>query len=123
MASLTHTGDHYEQLVEVLAPQGQLAVIDDPASLDAVPLKRKSLSLHWELMFTRSLYQTSDMRRQHDLLTRVAALIDAGQLRTTLGQHLGQINAANLRQAHALIESHRTRGKLVLAGFEGDGYS
>ncbi|MCB1588567.1 MAG: zinc-binding alcohol dehydrogenase family protein, partial [Xanthomonadales bacterium] len=123
VASLTHTGDHYEQLVEVLAPQGQLAVIDDPASLDAVPLKRKSLSLHWELMFTRSLYQTSDMRRQHDLLTRVAALIDAGQLRTTLGQHLGQINAANLRQAHALIESHRTRGKLVLAGFEGDGYS
>jgi hypothetical protein len=74
--SLTHTDQHYAQIIDALAPQGQLALIDDPATLDAVPLKRKSISLHWELMFTRSLFQTADMIRQHELLQRVAQLID-----------------------------------------------
>ena len=68
-------------------------------------------------MFSRSSFNTPDVQRQHELLERVAALIDAGVLRTTLGEHYGRINAANLRQAHALIESHRARGKLVLEGF------
>ncbi|MET4681558.1 zinc-binding alcohol dehydrogenase family protein [Stenotrophomonas rhizophila] len=117
VASLTHTDQHYDQIVSVLAPQGQLALIDDPGQLDVMALKRKSLSLHWESMFTRSSFNTPDVQRQHDLLERVAALIDAGVLRTTLGEHYGRINAANLRQAHALIESHRARGKLVLEGF------
>ncbi|MBW8372834.1 zinc-binding alcohol dehydrogenase family protein [Stenotrophomonas sp.] len=117
VASLTHTDQHYDQIVAVLAPQGQLALIDDPGQLDVMALKRKSLSLHWESMFTRSSFNTPDVQRQHELLERVAALIDAGVLRTTLGEHYGRINAANLRQAHALIESHRARGKLVLEGF------
>nr|WP_198983305.1 zinc-binding alcohol dehydrogenase family protein [Herbaspirillum sp. ASV7] len=115
--SLTHTDQHFAQIVEVLAPQGQLALIDDPATLDAVPLKRKSISLHWELMFTRSLFETADMIAQHELLERVAALIDEGVLRTTTGEHLGAINVENLRRAHALLESGRARGKVVLAGF------
>lgn len=117
VASLTHTGQHYAQLIDVLAPQGQLAVIDDPATLDVMPMKRKSLSLHWEFMFARPMYETPDMIRQHELLTRVAQLIDAGTIRTTLGEHFGTINAANLRRAHALIESGRARGKVVLEGF------
>lgn len=117
VASLTHTGEHYPQLIDVLAPQGQLAVIDDPATLDVMPMKRKSLSLHWEFMFARPMYETPDMIRQHELLTRVAQLIDAGTIRTTLGEHFGTINAANLRRAHALIESGRARGKVVLEGF------
>ncbi|TWR43005.1 zinc-binding alcohol dehydrogenase family protein [Xanthomonas vasicola] len=117
VASLTHTDQHFAQLVEVLAPQGQLALIDDPATLDAVPLKRKSLSLHWELMFTRSLFETDDMIAQHHLLNRVAELVDTGVLRTTLGEHYGRISADNLRRAHAALQSHRTRGKLVLEGF------
>ncbi|WP_137191493.1 zinc-binding alcohol dehydrogenase family protein [Stenotrophomonas rhizophila] len=117
VASLTHTDQHYDQIVAALAPQGQLALIDDPGQLDVMALKRKSLSLHWESMFTRSSFDTPDLQRQHDLLERVAALVDAGVLRTTLGEHYGRINAANLRQAHALIESHRARGKLVLEGF------
>jgi len=117
VASLTHTDQHYEQIVAALAPQGQLALIDDPGQLDVMALKRKSLSLHWESMFTRSSFDTPDLQRQHELLERVAALVDAGVLRTTLGEHYGRINAANLRQAHALIESHRARGKLVLEGF------
>ncbi len=117
VASLTHTDKHYQQIVEVLAPQGRLAVIDDPETLDAMPLKRKAISLHWELMFTRSLFQTPDMARQNEILENVRRLIDDGTLRTTKGEHYGAINAENLRRAHALIESNRARGKIVLEGF------
>lgn len=117
VASLTHTDRHYAELVEALAPQGQFALIDDPASLDALPLKRKSISLHWELMFTRPLFGTPDLVRQHQLLSRVAQLVDAGTLRSTLGAHFGSITAENLRRAHALIESGQARGKVVLEGF------
>ncbi|MDR6396385.1 zinc-binding alcohol dehydrogenase family protein [Herbaspirillum seropedicae] len=115
--SLTHTDQHYAQIIDVLAPQGQLALIDDPASLDAMPLKRKSISLHWELMFTRSMFQTPDMIRQHELLQRVSQLLDQGVLRTTTGEHFGRIDAANLRRAHALLESGKAKGKIVLEGF------
>lgn len=115
--SLTHTGSYLPQLIEALRPQGQLALIDDPESLDVMPLKRKSLSLHWELMFTRSLFETPDMIEQHRLLNRVAKLIDQGVLKTTLGEHFGAINAENLRRAHALIESGKATGKIVLEGF------
>ncbi len=117
VASLTHTDTHFAQLIEALRPQGQLALIDDPKSLDVMPMKRKALSLHWELMFTRSLFQTPDMIKQHELLERVAELIDSGVLRTTLGEHYGAINAANLIRAHELIESGKAKGKIVLEGF------
>ncbi|MNV03522.1 Zinc-type alcohol dehydrogenase-like protein [compost metagenome] len=117
IASLTHTDTHYAQLVEAIAPQGKLALIDDPATLDANPLKRKAASLHWEFMFTRSLFETPDMIEQHKLLEEVARLVDAGTLRTTLGEHYGSINAANLKRAHAQIESGRAKGKVVLEGF------
>lgn len=80
-------------------------------------LKRKSLSLHWELMFTRSLYRTDDMAEQGRLLDQVAAMVDAGTVRSTLGEHFGVINASNLKRAHALLESGRARGKIVLQGF------
>jgi zinc-binding alcohol dehydrogenase family protein len=118
VASLTQTDQHWDQIVELLAPQGKIGLIDDPASpLDVMQLKRKSLSLHWELMFTRSLFHTADMQRQHELLNQVSALVDAGRLRSTLAQHFGTINAANLRRAHAQIESGTTRGKIVLESF------
>ncbi|MHB8822540.1 MAG: zinc-binding dehydrogenase, partial [Pseudomonadaceae bacterium] len=108
----------FDQLVEALTPQGRLALIDDPAQpLDVMKLKRKSLSLHWELMFTRSLFETPDMIEQHHLLQRVSRLVDQGVLRTTLGEHFGTINAANLRRAHALLESGKAKGKIVLEGF------
>ncbi|MDX1369218.1 zinc-binding alcohol dehydrogenase family protein [Pseudomonas sp.] len=118
VASLTQTDRHFDQLIEALAPQGRLALIDDPEqALDIMKLKRKSLSLHWELMFTRSLFETADMIEQHRLLERVAELVDAGILKTTLGEHFGTINATNLRRAHALLESGQARGKVVLEGF------
>ncbi|MGY4527477.1 zinc-binding alcohol dehydrogenase family protein [Pseudomonas sp. TE21394] len=115
--SLTHTDSYLEQIVEVLRPQGKLALIDDPAQLDVVPFKRKSLSVHWELMFTRSLYQTEDMIKQHQLLEKVSSLIDDGVIRTTVGEHFGSISASNLKRAHALIESGKAKGKIVLEGF------
>ncbi|WP_176506735.1 MULTISPECIES: zinc-binding alcohol dehydrogenase family protein [Pseudomonas] len=115
--SLTHTDTYLTQLVEVLRPQGKLALIDDPAQLDVMPLKRKSLSLHWELMFTRSLYKTEDMIKQHQLLERVSQLVDQGDIKTTLGEHFGTISAENLKRAHGLIESGKAKGKIVLEGF------
>jgi NADPH:quinone reductase-like Zn-dependent oxidoreductase len=103
--------------IDLLAPQGRFGLIDDPKELNALPLKRKSLSLHWELMFTRSLFETADMARQHELLTRVAELVDAGKIRTTLAEDYGTISADTLKRAHALIESGKAKGKIVLSGF------
>lgn len=116
--SLTQTDQHFDEIVQVLKPQGKLALIDDPKGpLDVMKLKRKSLSLHWELMFTRSLYQTEDMIAQHHLLNRLSALIDTGELQSTFGEHYGTINAQNLIKAHAQIESGKAIGKIVLEGF------
>lgn len=118
VASLTHTDVHYAELVQALAPQGKLALIDDPSGgLDIMPLKQKSISLHWEFMFTRSMFQTADMQIQQQILTDLARLIEQGQVKSTLQQEYGCINATNLRQAHALLESGKAIGKIVLAGF------
>ncbi|MFK2904219.1 zinc-binding alcohol dehydrogenase family protein [Dyella ginsengisoli] len=116
--SLTHTEQHYEALVELLNPQGKLGLIDDPATpIDIRAMKRKSISLHWEFMYTRSLFHTHDMLVQHRILDEVADLVDAGALRGTMREHYGPINAANLRRAHAQLESGSTIGKIVLEGF------
>lgn len=117
VASLTQTEQHYEQIIESLKPQGALALIDDPDHLDVMKLKLKSISLHWELMFTRPLFETPDMEEQGRLLSAVAWLVDAGRIRSTVNHKLGTINAENLRSAHALIESGKAQGKVVLAGF------
>ncbi|HKX40502.1 MAG TPA: zinc-binding alcohol dehydrogenase family protein [Burkholderiaceae bacterium] len=118
VAGLTQTESHYAELVEALAPQGRLGLIDDLANgIDVRALKPKSLSLHWESMFTRSRFQTPDMAAQGALLDRIATLVDEGRLRSTLGENFGRINAANLRRAHALIESGAAQGKVVLEGF------
>ncbi len=117
IACLTATGQHYPGIVEFLAPQGKIGVIDDPPTLDAKPLKRKAASLHWEFMFTRPVFETPDMIAQHHLLTDVARLVDSGILRTTHTASQGTINAANLKQAHRLIESGKAQGKIVLEGF------
>ena len=116
--SLTHTEQHYDQLVAALAPQGKLALIDDPVNgLDVTALKIKSISLHWELMFTRSMFNTWDMQKQHELLNHVSQLIDDGVIKTTLGENYGTINAENLKRAHAHLETNQAVGKLVLEGF------
>jgi zinc-binding alcohol dehydrogenase family protein len=115
ITSLTATDVHYPAFLEVLAPQGHVAVIDDPKTLDVKPMKRKSAALHWELMFTRSIYSTSDMIAQQQILNEVADLVDEGIIRTTLAHNFGLVNAENLRRAHELIESGKSYGKIVLS--------
>jgi len=118
VVSLTHTDQHLDSIMEVIKPQGKLALIDDPASFDILKLKRKSISLHWEFMYTRSMFQTDDMIAQHQLLSELASLVDKGTIKTTWGEQLGKINVANLVKAHGILESQQARGKLVLEGFE-----
>ena len=118
IVSLTQTEAHIAQIVEAIAPQGKFGLIDDPAVLDATQFKRKAVSIHWELMFTRSLFGTEDMIGQNRLLNEVAGMVDAGLVRTTLSERFGTINAKNLKRAHALIESGKARGKVVLEGWD-----
>jgi NADPH2:quinone reductase len=115
--STTHSDQHLPDVAELIAPQGRFGLIDDPEQLDPFPLKAKSVSLHWELMFTRSLFGTPDMAEQGNLLNDVAALVDSGQIRSTATEIAGKIDAATMRKAHAQIESGTTRGKIVLKGF------
>ncbi|WP_132999773.1 zinc-binding alcohol dehydrogenase family protein [Luteimonas arsenica] len=115
--STTQTQLHLEQIAELIAPQGRLALIDDPASFDIGLFKRKSVSVHWEYMFTRSMFDTSDIAAQGQLLEEVSRLVDDGSLRSTLTGRLGTIDAATLKEAHRLLESGTARGKLVLEGF------
>ena len=115
--STTATDRYVAEIAGLIAPQGRFALIDDPASLDVLPFKRKSVSTHWEFMFTRSMFETADMDAQGRLLDEVSRLVDAGTLRTTFAESFGPISAANLRRAHALIESGRAKGKIVLDGW------
>ena len=116
--ALTRTEDHFEEIIASMAPQSALVLIENPARpLEITKLKPKSISLHWEFMFTRSRYQTADMGEQGRLLHEVAAMVDAGRIQTTMQTHCGAINAANLRRAHGLVESGKTIGKIVLGGF------
>lgn len=117
VAGLT-ASDHYLSLFpKIVAPQGHIALIDDPAQFDIVPLKRKSITVSWELMFTRSLFQTDDLIEQHLLLQEVSHLVDEGVLRSTRTQTLQPISAATLKQAHGIAESGKAIGKTVIEGF------
>jgi NADPH2:quinone reductase len=115
--STTHTGDHAGDIVELIAPQGRLCLIDDPEGFDIMAFKRKAVSIHHELMFTRAIYETPDMAQQGRILNEASAMVDAGTLRTTLTDRMSPINAANLKHVHALLESNTARGKIVLEGF------
>ncbi|MGB6638226.1 MAG: zinc-binding alcohol dehydrogenase family protein [Bradyrhizobium sp.] len=117
VASLTNTDQHYKALADIMAPQGKYGLIDDPPDFNADAFKSKSISIHWESMFTRSSFQTPDMIGQHHLLNDIADLVDKGVVKTTLGENFGTINAANLKRAHALLESGKSRGKIVLEGW------
>jgi NADPH:quinone reductase len=109
---------HWEAAVELIRPQGGIVSIDDThLPMPMAGMKTKAASLHWEFMFARSMFQTPDMIEQHNLLSFVAKEIDEGHICTTVSEVLRPINAANMRQAHALIESGKARGKIVLEGF------
>ncbi|MGM0525532.1 MAG: zinc-binding alcohol dehydrogenase family protein [Pseudomonadota bacterium] len=115
VALLTHSDQYFDAVADLIAAQGQIGIIDDPtASLDITKLKQKSVSLHWEFMYTRSMFQTEDMAAQGQLLSKVAELVDNNQVRSTLGQNFGPLNAVNLIKAHSAVESGKTIGKIAL---------
>lgn len=115
--STTQTDQHLADIVELIAPQGHFGLIDDPEQLDIKPFKSKSVSVHWEFMFTRSMFQTADMQKQSELLNEVSKLVDEGKIKTTVTEVLSPINAENLKRVHQQIESGTTKGKIVLQGF------
>lgn len=115
--STTQTDQHLSDIVELIAPQGHFGLIDDPAQLDIKPFKSKSVSVHWEFMFTRSMFQTEDMQKQSELLNEVSKLVDEGKIKTTVTEVISPINAENLKRVHQQIESGTTKGKIVLHGF------
>ncbi len=118
VASLNSTDSYFETYTELLVPFGRIAMIDDPETpLDIMKMKPKSLSLHIEFMYARSMFQAKDMEEQSKLLNHVADLVDQGSIKTTIEQNLGPINAANLRAAHEQLEAGRSIGKVVLEGF------
>jgi len=115
--SLTATDQHFDEIVKIIKPQGKFGLIDDPKNLNVMPFKIKSVSTHIELMYTRSLFQTDDMIEQHNILNEASRMIDEGIIKTTVGEHFGVINAENLRKAHALLESGKAKGKIILEAF------
>jgi NADPH2:quinone reductase len=118
--NLADTTRYWTELGELLAPQGHLGLIVEPAAPVSIgdPYKAKCIGIHWEMMFARSRFQTADMAEQGRILARVAALIDAGELRGIHRETLSPINAENLREAHRRLESGSTIGKLVVSGWE-----
>ena len=118
--NLADTDAYWDVLGELLAPQGRVGLIVEPRGPLRIgdPYKAKCISIHWEFMFARARFGTADVIEQHRILNRVASLIDAGELRSTAHTSLGTINAANLREAHRLLESGSVIGKLTLAGWD-----
>lgn len=115
--SINGTGAYTQAIANVIVPQGHFGLIDDPENFVINPFKVKSISIHWESMFTRSTFQTRDTARQGDILNKVSKLLDDKRVKTTLGQNLGKINVENITEAHRLIESGKSIGKIVLEGF------
>jgi len=113
----SHTEGQIDTYASILRPFGQIAAIDDPQTLDIVPLKSKSIAFHWEFMFTRPVRKTPDMVAQHELLDQVATLVDAGRIVSTATTRLAPLDAERLREAHGLVETGHTIGKVVLSGW------
>ena len=114
VASLTASGEHAAKSADILSPQGAFCLIDDPARFDVGVFKRKSIAVHWELMFTRSLYDTHDMHEQGRLLQRVAQLVDAGVLRSTLNGPMRDLDVDTLDAAHRELRAGTSIGKRAL---------
>ena len=109
---------HWDTAVELIRPQGGIVSIDDTdLPMPMGGMKTKAASFHWEFMFARSMHQTPDMIEQHHLLSYVADQIDAGNIKTTVSEALSPINAANMREAHRLVETGQAKGKIVVEGF------
>ncbi|MEI8648210.1 hypothetical protein P4S73_10300 [Paraglaciecola sp. Hal342] len=72
---------HWDAMVELIAPQGMISsIVEVDSKVDIAPLAMKSAGFVWELMFTRSMFKTSDMIRQQDILAEIAQLLDDGKI-------------------------------------------
>ena len=120
MFSTHTTPEVWADLAACLAPQGRFGLIDDPPPLDLRLMKMKSISVHWEAMFTRPMFATDDMIRQHEILDAVADLVDAGRLPAMATRSFGKLGAATLTDAHRAVAEGHTVGKVVLTGLNGD---
>jgi NADPH2:quinone reductase len=119
IVNFVDTDGYWKLMSEVIAPQGHIGCIVEPKKDVYVgnPLKDASIGIHWESMFTRSRHKTADMIEQHKILDRLGHMVDAGKIRTTLQKTLSPINAKNLREAHKLVESGKSIGKVVVQGW------
>lgn len=117
VAGLTASEQHFPAMVDLIQPRGHICLIDDPQGLDINAIKPKALSFSFEFMFTRSMFQTEDIEKQHALLNRVSEMLDSGELISTVRKNLGELSVENLKNAHALQESGTCIGKNVLEGF------
>lgn len=109
-----HSADNIDAYESIVKPFGHITAIDEPEGLELVGLKAKSIAWHWELMFTRAMFETPDMIEQQRLLARAADLVDQGILRTTLTKTITDFSAAGLAEAHRDVESGRMAGKVVV---------
>jgi NADPH:quinone reductase len=115
--STTQTAKHFDDIAELIAPQGRFCLIEGASSSDFMKFQRKAVSIHHELMFTRSIFGTPDMDEQGKILDNICIAVDDGRIRSTATQWFGGINAENLKKAHAQLESGSTIGKVVLENF------
>lgn len=115
IASLTASGEHATKSADILSPQGAFCLIDDPAHFDIGVFKRKSIAIHWELMFTRPLYETHDLHEQGRLLHRVAQLVDEGVLKSTGNGPVRSLDAETLEAAHLELRAGTAIGKRVFS--------
>ena len=116
IANFVNTEAYWDKMGEWIAPQGSMLLIVEPRHELRLgdPLKAKCVSIHWEFMFARSRYQTSDIHRQGEILRDLAALVDAGKIQHTMHQPAGIASTRSLAEAHGLIESGKALGKIVL---------
>ena len=116
IANFNNTENYWNIMGEVIAPQGRIVlIVEQVGTLDiGGPYKLKSVSVSWELMFTRSLFKTSDIAQQHAILTRIAELIDTGKIKCTANEAMAPLNVENIIKAHTLLESGKSIGKLTI---------
>lgn len=114
----TDTEPYLGRALQLVAPRGVACFIVAPTRpLDLALAAQKSITIAWELMFTRSMFQTADMGEQGRILDEMGALLDTGRLACTLTERLTPICAATLQQAHAQLATRATIGKLVVEGW------
>jgi len=118
IAIFNDSDSHWNDVCEMIKPQGHIVgIVANKEPLEMSQIRLKSITFSWEFMFTRAMYKTDDMIKQHELLNEIANLIDKKKIHTTLSTTMKPINAKNLKKAHELLESGKTIGKIVICGF------